>query len=447
MEAFYLEERFGLAPHVAVIEGDHKYIDVPEAEVYDLSSDPGEENSLAADDPARVAALKGALDAFGFPAPGDREALPTDMAQELMALGYVEPMANIQIDGSRDAKQHSRLLGLSQRALQQRRRGDSEAAVETLETLIAEYPTIPEFRMRYVQILNALGRSQEADEQALALADVAPDHIMGRTARAHKLLRAGDNEAALSLLMSMVEDRSFDPTIHVQVVRILLSYPSVREEGFIRAQEWLTSSPEDHTLAGILGIETSLRGNIQAAMPLLTQGMNASPPEAGTAFHIARINLMLKKPDLALTAIDKEIAVNPSYPDAGTLRVEALARLERWDEVIADGAAYTSAPDVKRVTLHGVAQAYFNNERYAEARKLLDRALVMDPKNPELMTLDANLMVKEGKPREAAEARFKEAQALLNQEFQARIDGAEQEGRGVEVSPSSTVSDNLPATP
>jgi hypothetical protein len=50
---------------------------------------------------------------------------------------------------------------------------------------------------------------------------------MGRTARAHKLLRAGDNEAALSLLMSMVEDRSFDPTIHVQVVRILLSYPSV----------------------------------------------------------------------------------------------------------------------------------------------------------------------------------------------------------------------------
>lgn len=447
MEAFYLEERFGLAPHVAVIEGGYKYIDVPEAEVYDLTADPAEESSLAVADPERTAALKRTLDGFGFPAPGDREALPSDMAQELMALGYVEPIANIQIDGSLDAKQHKRLLGLSQRALQQRRRGESEQAAETLETLIEEYPTIPEFRMRYIQILNLLGRAQEADEQALALADVAPDHIMGRTARAHQLLREGDSIAALKLLTTMVEERSFDPTIHVQVVRIMLSYPIVRERGFSMAQEWLASSPDDDALAGLIGIEMSRRGQMQEAMPLLTQGMKASPPEPGTAFHIARINLMLKKPELALAAIDKEIAANPSYPDAGTLRVEALARLERWDEVIADGAAYVSAPDAKRVTLHGVAQAYFNKERYAEAREMLDRALAMDPKNPELMTLDANLMLKEGKPRSEAEARFRAAQKLLNEGIQAMIDGAEQEGRGVEASPSSTVSDSLPVTP
>lgn len=441
MEAFYLEERFGLAPHIGVIEGDHKFINVPEAEVYDLSADPSESENIAASDANLVSELSETLQGFGFPAPGDREALPSDMAQELMALGYVEPIADVQIDGSLDPKAHKRLIGLSQRALQQRRRGQLDQALATLNTLVTEYPTIPELRMRYVQALTAAGRTDEADEQALALADIAPDHVMGRTARAHRLIREEKPDEAIALLLSMVEDRSYDPTIRAEMLRIMMTYTLTRERGLQQAQQWHEQYPDDHNVSGVLGIELAQRGKFQEAIPLLEAGMKASVPEPGTAFHTARINLLMHQPELALTAIERELAANPTYPDAASLRVEALARLSRWDEVIADGAALAESEDAKLVTLHGVSQAYFNKERYAESRALLDRALARDGDNPELMTLDANLMVKEGRPRAEAEARFNAAQTLLTQGIEARLAGMEQQGRGVEASPSAAVPD------
>ncbi len=61
-------------------------------ELYDLAADPGEQQNLAAADPARRAALEAILDTWiaNHPATGTRAPAATDRAEDLRALGYVE---------------------------------------------------------------------------------------------------------------------------------------------------------------------------------------------------------------------------------------------------------------------------------------------------------------------------------------------------------------------
>ena len=79
----------GWAPLTGVLSGRDKFIDLPIAERYDLSSDPGERSNLAGRDPERDRVLSSALAAFGPALPGARIAEDPDAAARLRALGYV----------------------------------------------------------------------------------------------------------------------------------------------------------------------------------------------------------------------------------------------------------------------------------------------------------------------------------------------------------------------
>ena len=62
MESFQLTEQFGYAPHLGVVDGDHKLIHKPKPELYDLKADPGERADLAGDQPGTIKQLEGAFD-------------------------------------------------------------------------------------------------------------------------------------------------------------------------------------------------------------------------------------------------------------------------------------------------------------------------------------------------------------------------------------------------
>ena len=57
MDAWSLRDRFGLAPHIGVVDGADTLIDVPRPELYDAVADPGEKSDRAAAEPDRVKAL------------------------------------------------------------------------------------------------------------------------------------------------------------------------------------------------------------------------------------------------------------------------------------------------------------------------------------------------------------------------------------------------------
>jgi arylsulfatase A-like enzyme/Tfp pilus assembly protein PilF len=93
-ETFYPFSSFGWSPLHALETSRYHYIDAPEPELYDLTTDPEEKNNLAAQQTATVAVLKEKLTArlqdrpFTAGHDGSSELSP-DALEKLRALGYV----------------------------------------------------------------------------------------------------------------------------------------------------------------------------------------------------------------------------------------------------------------------------------------------------------------------------------------------------------------------
>jgi len=79
------------APLRSIQDDRWKFIDAPDPELYDLAADPREQTNLAAREPSRAAALRGALEQLtggGAGAMSDHQ-VDTETVRKLAALGYV----------------------------------------------------------------------------------------------------------------------------------------------------------------------------------------------------------------------------------------------------------------------------------------------------------------------------------------------------------------------
>ncbi len=93
-ESFYSFSSFGWSPLHALETGRYHYIEAPEPELYDLTTDPGEKNNLARQQTATVAVLEDKLQTLlrqnpYKPAENGASGLSPDALEKLRALGYV----------------------------------------------------------------------------------------------------------------------------------------------------------------------------------------------------------------------------------------------------------------------------------------------------------------------------------------------------------------------
>ena len=86
----------GWAPLTGVIVDRDKYIDLPELEVYDLATDPGERSNLAGRTPERERFLQASFGALGATLPGRRHTESPEALDRLRALGYVAGEAPVK---------------------------------------------------------------------------------------------------------------------------------------------------------------------------------------------------------------------------------------------------------------------------------------------------------------------------------------------------------------
>lgn len=88
---------YDCSPIMALVTGKYKYIRTPRQELYDLQSDPGEENNLYDQQPHRAKLLQGMLDEIVISAndpPGAEMTLSDADMQKLRSLGYVASAAD-----------------------------------------------------------------------------------------------------------------------------------------------------------------------------------------------------------------------------------------------------------------------------------------------------------------------------------------------------------------
>jgi tetratricopeptide (TPR) repeat protein len=207
METLYPFLHFGWSRLSALEEGDWKYVEAPERELYDLARDPGEVRNVAADHPEQaermaeelreVAARERPLDAIEL-APAERQALES--------LGYATSQAE-RAGRHPDPKRMIVTANLLEQAQALMSRGDWDAALLPLRGALARDPRNKDLHQMLGIVHAAKGRHAQAADSFLRCLELPP-HANDRVPRfelAKAYLRLGKSAEAAAHLESVLE--------------------------------------------------------------------------------------------------------------------------------------------------------------------------------------------------------------------------------------------------
>jgi tetratricopeptide (TPR) repeat protein len=130
----------GWAPLRGVIVGRDKLIDLPIAELYDLSGDPGEQRNLFAARTDRAPVLLNVLKSFNVAPPGRPQKETPETLERLRSLGYIGGASAVVREAFTEADDPKRLIELEQtmtRAADAFRAGRVDEAAEMYTRVIA----------------------------------------------------------------------------------------------------------------------------------------------------------------------------------------------------------------------------------------------------------------------------------------------------------------------
>ncbi len=206
-ESLYPLLHYGWAPLRAIRMDNHKLIDAPRPEVYDLTADQYEQNDMSGAFPAMVEDLKQRLSTLRTQIESDTSEVetaadidPHTLAQ-LEALGYAAGQGGVALDQEKDHPRadpkdkivlHKRIM-LAQSLV----RNDPEKAKQVLFALLKEDSEILDVH----QMLGQLADSQERFDDALRhfqrVLRLAPDHNNALLGVANSYYALGQLEEAL----------------------------------------------------------------------------------------------------------------------------------------------------------------------------------------------------------------------------------------------------------
>jgi len=409
MESWALMRRFGFSPHLAVIDGPNKWIATTRPELYDLLSDPGEQTLL--EDPQRSSELEALLGAFDYPQPSmSRLSQDPAAAMRLEALGYVEGNFVGELQGILpDPKDEQEAIVHSQWAEHHGRKGELKKAEDLLRKLIVQYPDALEFSSRLASILSRQNRKDEAISILKQAAVRAPDDPSIMASLGVHNARSGRYKEATALFQSAADALPWAPGLRAMAVASQLSAPGGEEEAVRMGLAYLRNFPDDHAVAGLLGVAFA-KAEVPEARVLLEAGLKASQPEREVAYLLGVALMKQGKSKRARRLFERELQHYPKQTKAAQALVTLHDKAGNQAAIlqVASEALLHQSKDV--FLLHAKSQALFNLKKYALCRTELDLALVHHPRNSSLLLLDANLLSKEGKPEHGA-VRFEEAKA------------------------------------
>ena len=294
----------GWAPLKGVVQDGWKYIDLPEAELYDLSSDPDEAHNVIArgDRAGRLQRVLADLESQGG---STAPAVPLDAeaAARLRSLGYAAGST-----GTRSAPtvkdDPKRLAALS----------------EQFNTALTAFEE---------------GRAQEALAGFMSVLSARPDFVTARTSAATVLIaqrRLGD---AIRLLREAPEQHRDAPQILAKLGTALqysgdLPAAAAALERAHRLDDGNVDVLED------LGVVYAAQHRTEDARRVFSEAVKRSPLAATAWFNLGLFELQSGRPDAAAAALRHAVDREPSYGDAwnalgaSLMRSDAEGALDAW---------------------------------------------------------------------------------------------------------------------
>jgi len=347
----------GWAPLLGVRRDDHKFIQAPSPELYDLRSDPGELVNQYDANPVLAAELQARLRDFvgddAYMGTAAAQNLPLDPETEalLRSLGYVftakEATPSTPDSYRLNPKDMVSHWGKVQAASNQHIAGDVAGAIRNLEQALVE----------------------------------VPDDIWARTILASAYQTYGEHEKAYEMIKS-VEERQPDTANNLSSlgsVLLMLNRVAEAEESLNRALELEPrSGPARLGLARI----AERRHDDEAALALLHEVIEIDPGSSGPAAYNAIGRMRLRKRELEAAreafwaAIEIDRLNGPAYDGLASVLIEE----DRSDEAIPFLEVSLRFRPAQPQTLVTLAQVLRDRGELERAVEVCERALAMSPK-------------------------------------------------------------------
>ncbi len=214
-ETFYPRFHYGWSELTAVQDGDWKYIEAPEPELYDLEADPGEVANAAVDHPGIAASLAdtlGVMAGAAAAAAPEPEALDPAAREALAALGYLAG-GEAKRDDAPDPKRMVAIEALMARTQALLSAGQLDAAAVPLRQALARDPRNKELYQMLGHLNVAAGQDANAVDAYRKALDLPPHHAdrVPRFELACAFLRLGKPGEAVPELQKILEVDPEDP--------------------------------------------------------------------------------------------------------------------------------------------------------------------------------------------------------------------------------------------
>jgi arylsulfatase A-like enzyme/Flp pilus assembly protein TadD len=359
VESMYGKESLGWAPLTGIIDGDHKYISLPEPELYDLSADPRETNNLFSQktDAARSLddKLKNLVLEHSVSGGDSRRELSAEDRRRLESLGYISSFSG-KTGKALDPKKGILLQERFNEVNSQIEKGDLIGAETELKSIAARNPDtkMPQYYELLAKVyeikpdpLGVINTWQEAVE-------VFPGNGQFKTTLGFKLFQSGRLEEAeelgreivetddkssggFILLGSIAEKRSdyekarehFEKALGLEPnnvqLKMSLARSLARENQQDRAlvicqeildDETITSNPDNAGILSSVGILLTEMNRLDQALQVLAQAseMDESNPE--TWNYLGVVFYRENDFDRALQAYQKAVELDPGFASA-----------------------------------------------------------------------------------------------------------------------------------
>ena len=301
------------APLTGVIAGGWKYIDLPDAELYDLAADPGERRNRLRDARDRAAALQRQLADWPPPwaMPAARAApIDPDAAARLRALGYT-------------ASESAR----PERA-QYTSRDDPKSLLDV--------------DRRYERALTLTGERRFAEAASLLESVVADrrDFTVAYLNLASVFLAAGEPRRAISMLEDAAGRGVTSPELQARLGAAYLAAGDLKRAAAVLEPVADPARPGGLDAANTLGIVLTQSGQHTRARQLFQEVLARSPRSSTTWSNLGLLELAAHRPADAARAFEQAVAADPRFAQAwqglGAARASSdpIGAVEAWKHAL-----------------------------------------------------------------------------------------------------------------
>lgn len=359
-ESYFPEFFMGWAPLRAIDDGRWKYIDSPEPELYDLTTDPAEADNRFGSEPATARALRRQLEETVRAA--NRSAATTlsaDAQRKLAALGYVSTPAPAQARQARPAP--ARMIAAFERLTRGNAllaEGRGEEAVRIAAAELRDDPG-----NAFAQLLLGRGRLAIGDPGGAAAALREYLSRVPSSADAHHWLalaelQRGDRPRALAEEEAAL---AIDPG-HAAAIALragLLFSTGKRDEGVAALAAAVDAHPAHVTLRVDYADLLADAGRAADAEAQYRRVLATLPDDVRARAGLGTLLAKTGRLDAAVAELTRVLDAEPRHEEARIERAAAFARLGRAAESRADLERLTGPevrPDIRRTAQRELAR-------------------------------------------------------------------------------------------